>query len=539
MRTILRWSAFLTVAAAAGCRPEAPCPECGTAVIAAGADADILLPALTQGVGRQVSDQIFLKLADVGLATNTVGDSGFVPRLAESWRFENPLTLVFRLDPRARWQDGVPVTARDVAFTFAAYRDTLLDAPARPLLADIDSVTVRDERTAVVHFRRVYPEQFFDATHHVRILPAHLLDSVPRDRWRTHPFARTPVGDGPYRLAGWRPGESIELAADSTFFQGRPGIGRLIWRIAPDFNAAITQLIAGEADIIETIVGEENVERVKRDSALRLVEYPSPAYAYLGFNLRDPHDLARPNALFGDRGLRRALALAIDRKALVEAVLGGYGVVPPGPTTPMVSIADGAPPQLPFDSAHASRLLDSLGWRRTGDSLRTRDGRRLGFEVLYPSSSGIRQRAAVILQAQLRKVGVELRITPIELNVWLDRARTGRFDAMLGGWQIDLPPSGLRELWGSAGIGGSNYDRYASPTFDSLIARAGAATDPVAARRLWHQAIDTINQDAPAIWLFSPTMFAGLSRRVANVTIRPDEWWATLWTWQAGRRGSR
>jgi peptide/nickel transport system substrate-binding protein len=538
MRKFL-WLGLLPAVAAA-CRSEAPCPECGVAVISAGADADLLLPALTQGVGRQVSDQIFLKLADVGLARNTVGDSGFVPRLAESWDFETPRTLVFHLNPAARWQDGVPVTAADVVFTFAAYTDTLLDAPVRPLLVDIGSVTARDERTAVFHFRRTYPEEFFDATHHMRILPQHLLDSVPRDRWRTHLFARHPVGDGPYHLVSWRPGESIELAADSVFFQGPPGISRLIWRIAPDFNAAITQLIAGEADIIETIVGAENIERVRQDSALRLVEYPAGVYMYLGFNLRDPKDLDRPNALFGDRALRRALALAIDRAALVQAVLGGYGIVPPGPTTPMVGIAKGAPPQLPFDSAAANRLLDSLGWRRAApDSIRTRSGRRLAFEVLYPSSSGIRQRAGVILQDQLRKAGVEIKLTPIELNVWLDRARTGRFDALIGAWQIDLPPSGLRELWGSADIGASNYDRYASPVFDSLIARAGAVSDPTVARRLWHQAIDTINQDAPAVWLFSPTMFAGLSRRIENVTIRPDEWWATLWTWRAGRREGR
>jgi peptide/nickel transport system substrate-binding protein len=536
MRTFLSWIAVTGAAAAWACRPAAPCPECGTAVIAAGADADILLPALTQGVGRQVSDQMFLKLADAGLAANTVGDSGFVPRLAESWRFEDPVTLVFRIDPRARWQDGVTVTAGDVAFTFAAYRDTLLDAPARPLLANIDSVTVRDERTAVFHFHRAYPEQFFDATHHMRILPAHLLDSVPRDRWRTHPFARNPVGDGPYRLADWRPGESIELAADSTFFQGPPGIARLIWRIAPDFNAAITQLVAGEADIIEAVVGPENIERVQHDTALRLVEYPAGVYVYLGFNLADPRNPARPHPLFGDRTLRRALTLTVDRNALVEAVLGGHGVVPPGPTTAMVAITSGAPPQLPFDSARAGRLLDSLGWRRGADSIRSHDGRRLAFEALYPNSSGIRQRTAVILQAQLRQIGVELKITPIELNVLLDRARTGRFDAIIGGWQVDLSPSGLRELWGSAGIGGSNYGRYVNPTFDSLVARAGAAGNPAAARRLWHQAIDVINQDAPAVWLFSPTMFAGLSRRIENVTIRPDEWWATLWTWRAERR---
>ena len=113
-----------------GCASDAPCPECGVIVIASGADADALLPVFTEGVGRAVSDQLFLKLADVGLAANTVGDSGFVPRLAESWVFEDDRTIAFRLHARARWHDGAPVTAADVAFTFDAYRDTLIGTAA-------------------------------------------------------------------------------------------------------------------------------------------------------------------------------------------------------------------------------------------------------------------------------------------------------------------------------------------------------------------------------------------------------------------------
>jgi peptide/nickel transport system substrate-binding protein len=523
--------------AAAGCRPETPCPECGTAVIALGADADLLLPVLSQGAGRMIADQMFLKLADMGLALNTVGDSAFVPKLAASWAFEDSVTIVFRLDPRARWQDGVPVTARDVAFTFAAYRDTVLNAPAGPLLEAIDSVTARDEHTVAFHFRHPYPEQFYDATHHMRILPEHLLDSVPRVRWRTHPFARAPIGDGPFRFAEWKAGESIELVADSSFFLGTPGTRRLIFRVAPDFNAAITQLLAGEADFIETIVGPENVQRARGAPGVRLIEYPSAVYMYVGFNLRDPDGRVGPRPLFADRRLRRALTLATDREAIVRAALDGRGVVPPGPVTAITWISDGAPPQLPYDSAHAALLLDSLGWRDTnGDGIRERNGRTLSFDLAFPSSSGLRQRAGVILQEQLRRVGAEVRLVPMEVNVWQDRARAGRFDAILGAWQIDPSPSGIRELWTSAGIGGSNYDAYASPTFDAQVNAAVAARDPGDARRLWHEALAQINDDAPAIWLFSPTMTAGVSARMSNVTIRPDEWWATMWTWTAGRR---
>jgi len=269
---------------------------------------------------------------------------------------------------------------------------------------------------------------------------------------------------------------------------------------------------------------------------VRMIEYPSAAYIYLGFNLRAPRG-GGTHALLSSRELRRALALATDREALVRAVLGGWGAVPPGPTTAAVWIAEGASPQLPFDSAAAARVLDSLGWRDSnGDGIRDRGGRPLAFDVTIPSSSGIRQRTGVILQEQYRRMGIDIRLVPLEFNVWMDRARSGRFDAMLGGWQADVTPASLRELWGSEGIRGSNYGAYASPAFDSLVSHATVTADLAAARALWHEALGVINADAPAVWLFSPKMLAGVNRRVENVTLRADEWWATLWTWRAGRR---
>jgi peptide/nickel transport system substrate-binding protein len=536
---------FATAALAAalllapGCGPEPPCFECGTLVIAIGSDADLLNPALAQGSGRVVSDQLFLKLADVGLGANTVRDSGFIGRLARSWRFEDDRTIVFTMHPEARWHDGAPVTARDVAFTFAAYRDTLLASPARPLLEDIDSVVARDDRTAVFHFRRAYPSQFFDATHHMRILPAHLLDTVPREQWRTHAFSRNPVGTGPFRLAAWRPGDAVEIVADSGHFLGRASLDRVIFKVAPDFNATITQLLAGDADFVEAVVGPENVARVSAAEDVRVIEYAASVYMYLGFNLRlsPARGQPAPHPLFAERELRRAIALGIDREAIIGAVLDGRGTVPPGPTTPMVWIHQGAPRQLSFDSARAAGLLDSLGWRDAdGDGVRERGGRRLRFEALYPSSSAVRQRAGVIMQEQLRRLGVDLQLVPMELNALLERARAGRFDAMIGAWQIALVPTGLRELWTSAGVGTANFGSYASPEFDAKVEDAAAENDLGRARALWHEAIGIINEDAPAVWLFAPNTVAAANQRVGNITVRPDEWWTSLWTWSAGRR---
>src|SRR6059058_6422585 len=203
-----RWLALTTLAAAGlvaitSCERRRGCAGeyCGTLVFAAPGEPDILLPAVTQQqYAQDIAGQLFLKLADIGLSTNTVGDEDFQPQLAERWEWADSVTLVFHLDPRARWQDGRAVTALDVAFTFDAYNDPAVNSPFRSGVRAISAVTARDSLTAVFRFRKRYPEMFYDAVYHLRILPAHLLRAIPRDQWRSAPFGRQPLGDGPYRF---------------------------------------------------------------------------------------------------------------------------------------------------------------------------------------------------------------------------------------------------------------------------------------------------------------------------------------------------
>jgi peptide/nickel transport system substrate-binding protein len=518
------------------CRGTSTCTAnpCGTAVIVATAQPDALFPPVIQStIGAAISDQIFLKLADIGLGLNTVGDSGFEPRLARSWKFEDPRTLVFELDPRARWQDGVPVTAADVAFTFDVYRDSVVNAPARQLLKRIASVTARDEHTAVFRFAQPYAQQFYDATHQMRVLPRHLLDSIPRARLASHPFNRHPIGDGPYRLVAWNPDKSIELGADSTFFQGRPGLARIVWVVTPDFNTVITQLVADEADITEFLGGPENVARIAAAPGLRVVSYPSATYAYMGFNLGDPGNLARPHPLFGDRELRRALFQGVDRSTLLKAILGEQGKIPVGPVSRMSALGnDTTIPQLAYDQAGAEATLDRLGWRKSeADGIRRRGGSKLEFELLVPASSQIRQRTAVVLQDQLKRLGANARIVSLEFNLFQQRVSRRKFDAALVAWGEDPSPSSIQQTFTSAGIGESNYEGYSNPRFDALVNAAVMATDPAVARAKWREAYGVINEDAPGIWLFTPIQPAAVHRRYEGVTIRPDQWTATLWKW--------
>jgi peptide/nickel transport system substrate-binding protein len=180
------------------------------------------------------------------------------------------------------------------------------------------------------------------------------------------------------------------------------------------------------------------------------------------------------------------------------------------------------------------RLLAARGWRDSdGDGIRERDGVPLSFRVLVPSTSGSRKQYAQLLQEQFRGVGARMDIEEVDLNVFLQRAAAGKFDAIINAWTTDpTPSSGLVQTWSRAGFGGSNYGRYDNPAFDQLVDRATTAVNRQQARNAWRAAIETINADAPAIFLFAVDNVAAVHRRVVDVTFRPDSWAALLRTWR-------
>ncbi len=535
-----RWTALGTLllcATLGGCSRRGGCTGeyCGTLVFASVGEPEGLLPPVAQSsVARDVSDQLFLKLADLGPSANTIGDEDFTPLLAERWEWDGPLTLVFHLDPRARWQDGRRVTAADVVFTYDAYNDPRVNSPFRTGLRWISAVTSRDSLTTVFRFRQRYPEMFYDAVYQMRILPGHLLRNIPRDQWQSTPFGRAPVGDGPYRFAAWKAGESLELVADSTCFLGRPHIRRLIWRFTPDLQVAVTQMVAGEADAVPQLVSPDNIERVQAAPQLATYPYKGSAYGYFGFNLAAPGDSTRPHPLFADRDVRRALAMAIDRQRLAKSVFGDHAKVPPGPMSQLWWIWDPETRELPYDTAQAARLLTARGWFDSdSDGVRDHNGTKLSFHLLVPTTSAVRRQYARLLQEELRRLGVEVLIDEVEFSVFMERAQSGRFDALLQVWQTDpTSSSGIAQTWTQSGIGRSNFLRYASPVFDRLVEQASATFDRAQARRGWRAAMEVLNQDAPAVFLFAPENVAAIHRRVADVTIRPDSWWELVRTWR-------
>lgn len=507
-------------------------------VIVTGQEAAMPIPTLMEGaqanVGNQeVADQLFLRLAGLGPGLATAGDEGFLPLLARSWSRRDSLTLVFELDPRARWHDGAPVTARDVVFTFGRARDPALCPKLATLTRHIASVTAEGDRRVAIRFSLAYAEQFYDATFHVAPLPAHLLADIPPHQLAGSPFVNRPVGNGPYKWVQLVAGSHLELVRNDSFFLGRPGIERVIVRVARDGDARLNLLLAGQADAMDNIPPPlTNLQRVAAQPEFRMVPVPSPTLGYLLFNQRDPRDRDRPHPILSDREVRRAILLALDRRVAVRAVFGPYGEVPFGPASPVLWIRHGAPDPVRADPAAARRLLASRGWRDDdGDGTLERDGVPLLLELTLPNTSPARRQMALLVQEQLRRIGVRLELAQFDAPVWNERRNQGRFDLDFSAVSQDPSPSSLVQSWSCAG--GNNVARFCDPVVDSLLEQAIRGRGET--RRLWHAILRRIEDGVPAAFMYAPIYVYAVHRRYSNVSIRPESSWISLWRWSEGR----
>nr|MBA2687184.1 hypothetical protein [Gemmatimonadaceae bacterium] len=285
-----------------------------------------------------------------------------------------------------------------------------------------------------------------------------------------------------------------------------------------------------------------NLADIAKHPGLKAVRLPGMAYVFMQFNLRDPTNPGRPHPIFSSKSLRKALSMAVDRGAMVRSVFDSLAGVAVGPTVHSYPTTPKSLPGISFDSANARRVLDSLGWRDTnGDGVREKNGRTLEFSMLVPNSSRSRERMAVLIQEQLRQVGVKATIESLDFPALMQRQSDRDFDTMLWAWQLTPSPSGLRQTWTSASSrtkSGSNFGSYENPHFDALVDSALAEFNPDRSKQVFARAYNVIIEDAPAIWLYEPETVIGIHGRIKTTQMRPDAWWLSIadWTIPAGER---
>jgi len=506
----------------------------GSIIIAMQNEPRSLLPPLINQIDEKiVEDQIFEPLAWLGDEGHL--DRDYRPGLADSWSWERDSTaIVFHLNPKARWQDGPPVRASDVRFTFGLYTDSIVGFKDRSSLARIDSVTARDSVTAVFWFKNRYPEQFYDAATRLLIVPEHLLAREPRATLLTSALGRQPVGSGRFRLGKWTPNASIELVADTANYHGRPNLDRVVFAVTTDQTALRTRLTTGEIDLAE--VSTPAMFRTLKDQPdLRARMNPAYDYSFLLFNTRKPKQRQQPNALFADIGLRRAISMGIDRAKLVRSQFDSLAVVSTGPMTRAQPLADSTIVTIAYDSSGAARLLDSLGWTLpAGKTVRERRGQPLKFSVLVPTVSANRMTMIVAIQESLRKLGVEVTVDAVDGNTFVGRLGARDFDVVFHGMHVEPSVSGLRASWTVASAraaNGLNFGNYENPRFDAHLDSALAARDLASARPHAKQAFETIVADAPAVWIYETRTATLMHKRIRPVHLVSTAWWAGLADW--------
>ncbi len=524
---------FLFAAATAATGQAATRQE--TVVILMGREPATPIPLLTQGMSanQDVANLLFLPLAQLGPNNITVGDKGFVPMLARSWVRRDSLTLVFEMDPRARWHDGVPVTARDAALALNLARDSTISAGTALLLRRIASATAEDALHLVVRFSEAYDEQFYDVIYQVSPLPAHLIDTIPKGALRQSAFASAPVGNGPYRWSRRVPGQQLDLVANDQFFLGKSGPRRVTILTVTDSDARINLLLSGGADVLQTLGTTTEIARVQADKRLAIFPTPSFTVGYLLFNQRDPTDLSRPHPILANRDVRAALQMALDIPAIVEATFGPWASIPVGPVPELSWIRDPSTRPAARNTTGALALLKANGWFDTdGDGYLDKSGKPLALSISFPGSSAPRAQIALLVQEELRQIGVKVELARLEGSVWNERRNKGNFDIDFGQATLDPSPYGLTQSWGCAGRGGSNVGHFCDPAVDSLLRAAQLSRKDALA--LYRQAVRTLVDDVPAIFVYSPTLPFTVAKRIRRVEINPTYLYSALWRWNPG-----
>lgn len=484
----------------------------GTAVIGTIADVDSWNEYLSrQSFANSLHRRIFLRLAQ------EMGDwsdhpPGYEPLLAESWSSsQDGKAITFRLR-NAVWSDGRPITASDVRYTWKAQTSQNVAWTGAGSKARIIDVEIVDEHTVTFRFDAVYPEQLADAVEG-GILPEHVFGQTPFAGWRTRDWSTLRIASGPFMLERHSPGEEIVLVRNPRYFRdGFPRLDKVVVRVVPDATSLLTQLLSGAVDYMEGVAPRE-AGRVRSGAGVKLIPFDFPMYDFIGWNGSRPP--------FDDPDVRRAMTLAIDRKALVEDLLYGYGRVSVGPILSFWWGADRTLEAWPYDPAEARRLLASRGWEpRANDGVLVKNGRPLEFEILTNAGNRLREAALVKIQAQLSRVGARIHPIPLEMQTLVQKVTGGTFDAYLGGWRF-VGKLDLKPIFGSAETppGGSNVVRYRSSEVDRLLDALSGEHDWRTMKPILASIERAIHRDQPCTFLYETQRLAAAGPRLRDAGI--------------------
>jgi peptide/nickel transport system substrate-binding protein len=490
----------------------------GTAIVSRISDFDAFnqFVSTDSDAGQVLRYMLFMPLVRLDSTMN------YEPYLAESTALaEDGMSLTFQLRPGVNWHDGTPVTADDVVWSAEMYMDPELAYANVQYFQFVDRVEKIDDRTVAFHFNAPHSDPLADFLEW-EPMPKHLLQDVSATEMANAPFNRNPVGNGPFRFVSWTTNQQVVFEANQEFALGRPNLDRVVFRIIPEQTTEMTELLTGNIHLIRNMPPEQ-AERAESDLT-RLVTYPSRAYSFIAWNTKNP--------LFEDARVRRALTLGIDRQQILDALLYGYGTPALTDVLPFQWQFKSDIQPWPYDPNQAKQLLQQAGWSDTnGDGIIDKDGRPFRFSLETNQGNDLREDIIVIVQSDLRKIGIDAQPRLSEWNSLIDRLTTSKdFDAVVNGWVVDFKFDPSETLGCSNGP--YNYPSYCNARADSLVQQGLTTLDNQQAMPLWHEYQQIIHEEQPYTFLYYQDERLGISRQLRGVIgdarghlVSVKDWW--------------
>lgn len=492
-------------------------------VIGTIADASILVPMLaTDAMSHIVAENIFRAVVKYAPDMTIVGD------LAESFEISpDQKTITFHLKKGVKWEDGVEVTAYDVEFGFKLITDPNIPSAYASDFLEVKKFEVLDPYTFRVTYKRPFALAL-PSWGNLVVLPKHLLKDKDL-KYLQSVFGRNPVGNGPFKFKSWEPQSQIKLTYNPLYYEGRPYLDGLVFRIIPDPSTLFMELRGGGVDWISLTPLQylklERERELKRN--FQIYRYLAFAYTYVGYNLRDP--------LFKDKRVRKALCYAIDKEKIVKGALLGQGIPAYGPYKPDAWFYNPAiEKSCPYDPEKALKLLEEAGFKKGKDGLLYKDGKPFEFTLLTNQGNLSRLLTAQIIQQELARLGIKVNIRVMEwttlIHQFIDKRR---FQAVILGWTTGPDPD-LYDIFHSSKVKspGLNFIGYQNKEVDRLLEEGRYTLDRENRKKIYFRLQEILAEDQPYTFLYIPMSLEAIHRRFRGIKPAPigisyniERWW--------------
>jgi len=397
----------------------------------------------------------------------------YAPDVAETWETPDDKTIVFHLNPNAKFQNGQPVKATDVKWTLESMLDPNFTTSKRSGYAAIDHIETPDERTVILKLKEPNAGIFDNLTY--LIVPTGADPNVYRSK---------PIGAGPYKVLEYNPDDRVELEAFDQWHGGTPKIKRITARIIPDSTTRVLEMRRGSVNFEVNAIPFENVAEFDKSPDFKVVRTPGSVYQYIAINMRDP--------ILGKLKVRQAIAHAINRDDIIKNIQRGYA----RPTETMLAEGHWARaenlPSNPYHPARAKQLLAEAGYP---------NGFTFTFKTSQDAEANLRAQA---IQQMLKQVGITMNIQSNEMSTFFADIGKGNFQMYSLSRNGISDPDFFYVLFYSKNIPpeGQNRGYYANPRVDQLLLEGRSTFDRAKRKPKYEEIQKIIATELPYISLY-------------------------------------